>query len=284
MKKKNLEKAIILGLILSTGVYGTAWADVNGILLNGGSKVDVFEDLGLKKSDSGIRIDKDDDTSMGGDVLQRYSEITVNIYKENYYGPDGIYLSDFNLNAPKTNFTVNLGTEDGTFNESGVSGIYLENIYGEATQLVINSYTGNIYGPSNNALTISDRIRKTPAKVVINDYLKATVSNGNGIVVSASTDESMADKISSLTVHGNTDITISDEKHNNLAELDGSLLNETISPLISKTAYNPAAVYAGNTNYNFKIDNMTMEVEQDGQTAEIVLAWGGQYGDSSKLK
>lgn len=27
MKKKNLEKAIILGLILSTGVYGTAWAE-----------------------------------------------------------------------------------------------------------------------------------------------------------------------------------------------------------------------------------------------------------------
>ena len=27
MKKKNLEKAIILGLILSTGIYGTAWAE-----------------------------------------------------------------------------------------------------------------------------------------------------------------------------------------------------------------------------------------------------------------
>lgn len=27
MKKKNLEKAVILGLILSTGIYGTAWAE-----------------------------------------------------------------------------------------------------------------------------------------------------------------------------------------------------------------------------------------------------------------
>lgn len=27
MKGKNLERAVILGLILSTGVYGTAWAE-----------------------------------------------------------------------------------------------------------------------------------------------------------------------------------------------------------------------------------------------------------------
>ena len=26
MKNKNLERAVILGLLLSTGVYGTAWA------------------------------------------------------------------------------------------------------------------------------------------------------------------------------------------------------------------------------------------------------------------
>lgn len=28
--KKNLERAIILGLILSTGVYGSAWAEITG--------------------------------------------------------------------------------------------------------------------------------------------------------------------------------------------------------------------------------------------------------------
>ena len=47
MKKKNLEKAIILGLILSTGVYGTAWAEdydvdniqQNGIVINAGDNV-----------------------------------------------------------------------------------------------------------------------------------------------------------------------------------------------------------------------------------------------------
>ena len=28
--KKNLERAIVLGLMLSTGVYGTAWAEITG--------------------------------------------------------------------------------------------------------------------------------------------------------------------------------------------------------------------------------------------------------------
>lgn len=28
--KKNLERAIVLGLILSTGVYGSAWAEITG--------------------------------------------------------------------------------------------------------------------------------------------------------------------------------------------------------------------------------------------------------------
>lgn len=286
MKKKNLEKAIILGLILSTGVYGTAWADVSGILLNGGSKVDVFEDLGLEKSDFGIIIDKADDTTMGGDVLQRYSEITVNIDKANSYRRHGIYLSDFNLNAPKTNFTVNLGAEDGTFTESGVSGIYLDNTYGDVTQLAINSYTANIYGPSNNALTISDRVRETPAKVVINDYLKATVSNGNGIVVGASADESMAGKISSLTVHGNTDITISDEEHNNEVVLDSTIKNSGTSThyLPAKVSYNPAAVYAGDTDNYLYIEELKAEIEYGGETAEIDLPYTGQYGNKTEGK
>lgn len=29
-RRKNLERAIVLGLILSTGVYGSAWAEITG--------------------------------------------------------------------------------------------------------------------------------------------------------------------------------------------------------------------------------------------------------------
>ena len=43
MKGKNLERAVILGLLLSTGVYGTAWAEdysgeqTEGITINQGA-------------------------------------------------------------------------------------------------------------------------------------------------------------------------------------------------------------------------------------------------------
>lgn len=43
-RKKNLERAIILGLILSTGVYGSAWAqDINAIEDSGDNSVNVTE-------------------------------------------------------------------------------------------------------------------------------------------------------------------------------------------------------------------------------------------------
>ena len=41
-RRKNLERAIVLGLILSTGVYGTAWADA--ITINDGTSTDISVD------------------------------------------------------------------------------------------------------------------------------------------------------------------------------------------------------------------------------------------------
>ena len=40
-KKKNLERAIVLGLILSTGVYGNAWAETIGDFKNNATNSNI---------------------------------------------------------------------------------------------------------------------------------------------------------------------------------------------------------------------------------------------------
>lgn len=53
--KKNLERAIILGLILSTGVYGSAWAE-DGIFTNGFNKVVENGNLEINTKNTNIGI------------------------------------------------------------------------------------------------------------------------------------------------------------------------------------------------------------------------------------
>ena len=58
MKKKNLEKAVILGLLLSTSIYGTAFATVSGVLEDGTVVDDVYKYFDSNRGgDGGIYID-----------------------------------------------------------------------------------------------------------------------------------------------------------------------------------------------------------------------------------
>lgn len=97
MKKKNLEKAVILGLLLSTSIYGTAFATVSGVLKDGTVVDDVYKyfdsnrggDGGIYIDNNGQRVDTDGDGDldidnpmdevMGGKALSVFKEITVNI-------------------------------------------------------------------------------------------------------------------------------------------------------------------------------------------------------------
>ena len=123
MKKKNLEKAVILGLLLSTSIYGTAFATVSGVLKDGTVVDDVYKyfdsnrggDGGIYIDNNGQRVDTDGDGDldidnpmdevMGGKALSVFKEITVNINNNLTNSRKyGVYLEDFDLNAPTTIF------------------------------------------------------------------------------------------------------------------------------------------------------------------------------------
>lgn len=58
-RKKNLERAIILGLILSTGVYGSAWAEDLGTITDGSHNDTYHESVNIIADDNSpaIKID-----------------------------------------------------------------------------------------------------------------------------------------------------------------------------------------------------------------------------------
>lgn len=270
MKKKNLEKAVILGLLLSTSIYGTAFATVSGVLKDGTVVDDVYKyfdsnrggDGGIYIDNNGHRVDTDGDGNleiddpmdevMGGKALSVFKEITVdinnNLTDSRKYG---VYLEDFDLNAPTTNFTVNIGTKDDPFKDQA-HGIFLTSGDGKKTvYLEIGNYTANIYAPDSNAFTMSKELNSdTNAK--INGDFTANVSNGSALVVSASSREEI---ISDFTVNGKTNITISGNK---LSHFEGIGLPNLGDILDSESKYNPAGIYAGDTEINFEFADKLM--------------------------
>lgn len=274
MKKKNLEKAVILGLLLSTSIYGTAFATVSGVLKDGTVVDDVYKyfdsnrggDGGIYIDNNGQRVDTDGDGDldidldidnpmdevMGGKALSVFKEITVNINNNLTNSRKyGVYLEDFDLNAPTTNFTVNIGTKDDPFKDQA-HGIFLTSGDGKKTvYLEIGNYTANIYAPDSNAFTMSKELNSdTNAK--INRDFTANVSNGSALVVSASSREEI---ISDFTVNGKTNITISGNK---LSHFEGIGLPNLGDILDSESKYNPAGIYAGDTEINFEFADKLM--------------------------
>ena len=269
-KKQNLEKAVILGLLLSTSIYGTAFATVSGVLKDGTVVDDVYKyfdsnrggDGGIYIDNNGQRVDIDGDGDldidnpmdevMGGKALSVFKEITVNINNNLTNSRKyGVYLEDFDLNAPTTNFTVNIGTKDDPFKDQA-NGIFLTSGDGKKTvYLEIGNYTANIYAPDSNAFTMSKELNSdTNAK--INGDFTANVSNGSALVVSASSREEI---ISDFTVNGKTNITISGNK---LSHFEGIGLPNLGDILDSESKYNPAGIYAGDTEINFEFADKLM--------------------------
>lgn len=129
MKSKNLERAVILGLILSTGVYGTAWAaeysgeQTEGITVNQGA---------------------DDSHTINSDVnFTLYDEawITNNGGSLNITGGEGSSL-DITTSGDKiiSNGSINMSANAGGSNTIDVNG----NI-----NLSVNSSEINVYGIEN---------------------------------------------------------------------------------------------------------------------------------------
>ena len=219
MKGKNLERAVILGLLLSTGVYGTAWADFwesdNGKILYGDENLDNYPEKSKLSNFDKIEID-------------------MNVNGEENTG--GYKTWSGRLNLPNTDFKV---TINGT--AENIDGIHLAP---HGPHIEINNYTAYINTKTSDAINISHDVDfPNDAKdvyVKINGNLYAEISNGNGIRANASIRG--ADD-STITVNGKTDIVINGSKI--YVETDFNALVK------ASVTYNPAAVYAGDSKYNF---------------------------------
>ena len=175
-----MERAIILGLILSTGVYGTAWAEESYTITGNSIEINTNSTTGAGKT-------------YDGKNLSDFSDITINFNTNtDQVRALGIWSARYDL--PNTNVTVNV-TGDGENND----GIHLSNWN---PHFVANSFSAYIDSPISDAINISHDA--TTSYVTLNK-LTAVVNQGNGIRANAAWREN---NVNTITINENTDITI----------------------------------------------------------------------------
>ncbi len=288
MKKKNLEKAIILGLILSTGVYGTVWADAVGISADG-----TVTQLLESYKHGGLSINHNY-PELGDNALAEYEKVEITVGNDAKDSFNGIILDGYTIKAYKekdgerhyTDFEITLSN-----NTQSGSGIYLSNNAAGSDKipvhLEIGNYTAHIYSPNSNAFTMSEdcyNVIEPESIAIINENFNADVVNGNGIVVAAPKSENVKENSNNFTVKGLTNITISGKS----VELTDNLYSVSLdhedpgssNTQPSKAIYNPAAVYAGDISPYFEWKGTTAEI------FDIVVPnlGEGKYGTETKGK
>ena len=172
MKGKNLERAVILGLILSAGVYGTAWADFtiseDGKTLTATENLDGYKDKGNLSNFDTIKITTG---STGG--LKTWG---------GKYNLKDVYVTT-------------------TGNGSNVDGIHLAS---DDSVFNAKTYVADINTNSSDALNLSHDASNAVAN--IDNIIIKNVKNGSGIRANASVAEGGINKI---TINKYADITIS---------------------------------------------------------------------------
>lgn len=155
-RHKNLERAIVLGLMLSTGIYGTAFAETmdKGLWDNNVNKV---------VTDGDLTIDAGSKTGIGfnGTVNVEDGDLTITT---TYNGIEAGYVQDATVNISANNVIINSG-ENGLF--SGIEGfsgtINIGSIDRKVSDLHINasgqgidnkSGHVNIYGSKDSTISI----------------------------------------------------------------------------------------------------------------------------------
>ena len=311
MKGKNLERAVILGLILSAGVYGTAWAEITDTKFPN-------EDSVIIEANSTVRPDTQIKDENGNKKQQLYEFKNVTVYFSPQGNEDralGVYSAQYQLT--NTNVTVHVGDEENAGEFVNADGLHLSNHY---PNFYVRSYDAHIYGASSDAINLSHDIT-TKSYVFIgnpkedmgvngNGNLTAEIYDGNGIRANSSV---KGDYINSITVGGITDITLNGStvtKTQTLSddELDAVLgdqkikvpvkvpvigyvdvdvkVRDQIKSMSATASYNPAAVYAGNDMYNFECELKTV-VEKSGVLDQFgdLAGWiGGLLDKVDSLK
>ena len=188
MKGKNLERTVILGLLLSTGVYGTALAYIT-------PTIDADGKLVIEADQT---VGPDYSFSQNGSTYKLSDFTEVEIYytpagSSDKNRPLGVYSAKYDM--PEANITVHVLGDGRTSNNDG---IHLTN-YGP--HFVANSYTAYIDSNISDAINIS---HDTGDAYVTLNHIDATVKKGHGIRANAPT----GDMTNTITINKEANITI----------------------------------------------------------------------------
>ena len=310
--KKNLEKAIVVGLLLSTSVYGTAWAeeryvngkytDENSIEITANSTVspDTLINFDGEKKSLNYLTDVEN-------VVIEFNPVEK--YDNGEYGDKramGVYSARYELKGK--NITVYVGSKDNPSNIINNDGLHLSNHYPEFN---VRSYTAYIYAPNSDALNLSHDITSTndgdnmtfignldeeydrTGEGNGNGTLTAVVMDGNGIRANASVNLNM---ISGITINGATNIELQGSsveaevlmdgedigKMLGDSEIMGIKVSDAIESARISSEYNPAAIYAGNDMYNFDLGKL-MENYLDQENLKGTLEEMGMWDNVNEL-
>lgn len=177
-KRKNLERAVILGVLLSTSVYGSTWAEEfpDGIIEQTGTFGDMNTDTVIGVSDSGKAIYANKDITINGKTIEINANLLAN-------GKDGIGEGIHVVSRPEVNINA---TDDVNIIASGeqASGIYLAE---KDNKLVINAGR-DINITTNGVRNISadtDKGTTQDSYGISSAYNKVTLESGNNLTIEA---------------------------------------------------------------------------------------------------
>ena len=228
--KKNLEKAIVMGLLLSTSVYGTAWAEE--IPSNWNPEV-VDNKLIINNATNTVR----SDYTYNGKGFGEFDTVEIFYTPNKSNRPLGVYSARYDLENTDIIIHYVNGETSGDGNNDA---LHLSNHY---PHFNIRSFTADVTTESSDGINLSHDITSDDgsleASVVIgnnnepigvngNGDLTLTIADGSGIRANAS---AIAENVTnSIIVKGKTDITINGNSS-------------------SLSVYHPTAVYAGGDSY-----------------------------------
>lgn len=297
MKHRNLEKAVVLSLILSMGVYGTGFAqELNTKIQQADIKIDLTgEDLVIKTNESALAYDgvvdiKKDYNGNGGNLVIEASGAGSNGIEAGYMTDKmaelQIYASNVNItsgaNGLFTNYdkggTIILGSED-----RQIEGLTI-NSGGQG----IDNKKGNvyIYGADDSVIDISTTAQSGLFfgyfAAVHNEKIGGEIEiNGDRISLSASNNSDGINSIHGTTTLNSNSVTINTSRHGIYTE------EESIVSLNTKGSNNISAlddgsgVYAlgrgtiniiASENYDANIGNDSLKV-QDGYDNNIYSSY-----------
>lgn len=264
--KKNLEKAIVMGLLLSTSVYGTAWgADIGDAA---GSISDNEKTLTV--TNEKVYYDTTNEPKYKGKKLSAFETVIINRETDEDRGFGFELLTAPNANLSETDFDITM-----MGNGKNADALHLTNW---GNNLTVKNFKANVSTHNSDAINIGHE--STGSTVNILGNLTAVVNDGNGIRANGALASTNAkESTSTINVKGITNITINsnpiDVKQTLTYDVKENVSLEKILPGVTaevtakitadvSASYNPAAVYAGNDMYNFTYDIMGLVQEDFG--------------------